>query len=336
VYRVAGQVDDQGMVRPWSLILKIVHVPTEQKESDPAGLVYWQRELLAYQSGLLSHLPGGLAAPRCLGVMEQADQTRWLWLEEITDLYGAHWPLSLYPLAAQHLGRFNGAHLAGQPIPAEPWLNTQMLRAWLAMNTTAMTQLPEVIGHPLVQCAFPAQSASRLMELWADCEVLLAALERLPQTFCHLDAWRRNLFFRQESTGEAQLVAIDWEFAGLGALGQELAALVALSLHFFAVDVADRRDLDTSTFAGYLAGLGDAGWHGDPQTVRFAYTAAAALRHGVGATAYTLHLALDDSSEAWVTQTYGWPREEVLTCHGILLEFLLDRADEARALLRHV
>src|SRR5207237_402832 len=84
--------------------------------------IYGKREALAYASGLLDDLPGGIAAPRCFAVEERTDESCWLWLEEVGDRHGSRWPLSQYARAARALGRFNGAYLAGRALPAYPWL----------------------------------------------------------------------------------------------------------------------------------------------------------------------------------------------------------------------
>src|SRR3712207_6111628 len=68
VYRFAGQAYDRGGGVPWSLILKVWR--WREGRDDPASWNYWKRELLAYRSGVLDDLPGGLVAPRCFGVGE--------------------------------------------------------------------------------------------------------------------------------------------------------------------------------------------------------------------------------------------------------------------------
>src|SRR5512136_544106 len=56
VFRFQGEARGAGETIPWSLILKVVK--PSQTASDPGGIWYWKREALAYQSGLLQHLPG--------------------------------------------------------------------------------------------------------------------------------------------------------------------------------------------------------------------------------------------------------------------------------------
>ena len=47
---------------------------------------------------------------------------------------------------------------------------------------------------------------------------------------------------------------------GPGAVGEDLAPLVGISLQFMDVDMDAARDFEREVFAGYLAGLENAGW----------------------------------------------------------------------------
>ena len=79
VYRFSGTGRDQGRTIPWSLILKMLR--SEGGSADISAWDYYKREADAYQSGLLDELPGGLAAPRCFGVLDRPDGTCcWMWL----------------------------------------------------------------------------------------------------------------------------------------------------------------------------------------------------------------------------------------------------------------
>ena len=185
VFRVTGHARTRGEVRPWSLILKIAHSPAGRSWPDgrvappgwgmnPAHSQYWKREALAYRSGLLDNLPGGLVAPRCFGVDERGDDVIWLWLEEMRESARRPWPLARYGLAARHLGRFNGAYRAGRPLPTAPWLNRGFLCAWTAdparVTLTETIVSAETWAHPLVRAAFPIPVADRLRRLHSERE----------------------------------------------------------------------------------------------------------------------------------------------------------------------
>lgn len=119
VYRVAGTGDDRGTTVKWLLLLKTV--PRNEKSVAPAFSKLC--EVDAYRSGFLDHLPGGLAVPRCYGTIEQPHaDTIWLWLEEIIPVCGSEWGANCYMTIGRNFGRFNGSYLAGEPLPAYPWL----------------------------------------------------------------------------------------------------------------------------------------------------------------------------------------------------------------------
>jgi hypothetical protein len=99
VYRVTGTACDRGATKPWSLVLKILRGPTHGSgpgEDPPTG---WDREVRVYRSGLLDDLPAGLVAARCYGI-EERPGAAWLWLEDVADEIGPHWPIVRFALAA--------------------------------------------------------------------------------------------------------------------------------------------------------------------------------------------------------------------------------------------
>ena len=310
---------------PWSIILKIVFRSAELDSGT--------REARAYQSGLLADLPGGMAAPHCLAVEEQAGHELWIWLEELTDHVGQPWPLARYRLAARHLGRFNGAYLAGRPLPADPWLSRGFLRAWVTRRATSAAKLPGIREHPLVRRAFPPAVADGVLRLWRDMDTLLDALDQLPQTLCHLDANPSNLFARRGVGGQEQTVAVDWECVGVAPLGVEIVGIVSSGLMRGMVEMAAARELDELAFAGYLTGLHETGWKGDPQVVRFGYTAASALRYLLAFAGGTMSAALREHRHALEEQRHGRPIEEIMDREGEWRHFLLGLADEAWELL---
>ena len=190
-----------------------------------------------------------------------------MWLAEVTDEIG-EWPLERYGLAARHLGQFNGAYLVGKQIPNQPWVSQGWLRGWVARWDHTRDLFRRSLDHPLARRIYPGDTPERFFRLWEEHEFLFDALNRLPQTFCHLDAFRRNLFAVQSAEGNEQTSAIDWAFAGEGAVGEEIAPLVTASLVFLDVDVTHARELDNIVFNGYLNGLRDAGWRGDERQLR--------------------------------------------------------------------
>ena len=280
IYRVEGTAHDGRQEIVWALILKVIR-PAGADSLDPAHSLYWKREVLAYQSGLLDTLPGGLRAPRCFAAQEQPDGSVWLWLEDMSDRYGPRWPVAQMARAAWHLGAFNGAYRAGQPLPTYPWLDqpgtiVTHRGALESFFRPAVVADPRTWRQPLIRRAFPVPIADRLLRLWADRAPFREALDRVPATLCHRDAWRRNMFAPPDS---ADLVLIDWAYPGRAPVGTDAGDLFAPSFGLLGVEPVEAATLDQTVFDAYLEGLHMGGWQGDPAVVRFSYAAYAALKY---------------------------------------------------------
>lgn len=332
-YRFSGQAKIQDEIVLWAFILKVLGKSSDFGSDDPTDWNYWKREILAYQSGLLSNLPGGLSVPRCFGVKEHPGNQFWIWLEEIPETSEAdNWSMARYELAARHLGQFNGAYLMGHPMPNHSWLTEGRVRNWLKIGEPQLRDLPGLTDHLVVRRWFTGNSLERTMNLWSKREQLLQQLDRLPRSLCHHDAFRRNLLTKPGLNGGEQTVGIDWQIVGTGAIGEEIAPLVAVSLQFFEVDMEQAATLEATVFEGYVAGLRDTGWSGDTRLARFGFGASAALFVGVGGAGLWLSGMLIDDNAAAMEKVLGQPLDVILERFAALQRYLLDLGDEALAL----
>jgi hypothetical protein len=309
LYCFAGRARVEDETLPWTLILKIVQA-TPDHRGDPQGVRYWKREALAYQVGLLDDLPGGLAAPRCYGTVEQPDGTYWTWMEEVRDEVG-EWSLEHYGEVARCLGQFNGAYLVGKPLPDHPWLTRKWLSKYVERAAPGVELLLNSLDHPLIRRSLPGVTSEFIHRIWGERHEALEEIERLPQTFCHLDAFCRNLFSRHDADGGHQVVAVDWSYAGIASVGEEIAPLVAASVAFGTTKPADHLELEQIVLEGYLQGLSEAGWRGNPDVVRFGYAAALYWRYAVGAfIGEMIPWMLDERYHAAVEQAKGHSMQE--------------------------
>lgn len=336
IYRVGGKARLADVPVPWSLVLKVISPPTPDKptaqmELNERHLLYWRREALAYQSGLLDNLPPGLAVPRCYGVDERFDGAIWLWLEELGGESGRSWRPQQYAAAARDLGRLGGAYAAGQPLPDYPWLVVDQPSGWFERfaRATAAVLRDEPWTHPLVQVAFPAPLVARVRRQITERDAILRALARLPRVLCHHDAWSRNLFASGHA-GHKATVAVDWASVGFGALGAECGMLLPGSMLFGDLDPAAARRVEPTVFAAYVAGLREAGWRGDERLPRFGCTAVAAHLWGLPT---WLPLIESEQGCAFIEQFWGKPIAETLGQWAATLSVVLDLGDEARTLL---
>jgi hypothetical protein len=333
LYRFLGEAVDHGSPVRWSLILKTLGRPAQP--SEPIHWNYWKREWHAYQSGLLTDLPGGLRAPRCLAAVEPSSEVLWLWLEDITEDSRSSWSIADYGNAAYRAGQFNGVYLTERPLPTHPWLSRNWLRGCVEDNAPFVTELSRSLEHPWVRRTYPPDVAEGLLQTWADRHRFLRALEGLPQTLCHLDLLRRNLFLQSKPEEEPELVLIDWAYVGHGALGEDLVPLIVASILFFEAELQDAQELEAHVLARYLEGLRDVGWRGDPGLVWLGYALAATLRYGVGALMYELPSVLDDRLHSDEERSFGGRSiVEILgRWREVNRHFTLRLAHEARGLI---
>jgi len=155
-------------------------------------------------------------------------------------------------------------------------------------------------NHPVIMQMFPGGTLAQVLAVWDERNAILNMLERLPQTFCHQDAFRRNLFSRSGKT-----YAIDWGYLGIAPVGAELVALVAASISFFEIPVEKVKELDQQCFQGYVQGLREAGWVGNTRQVRTGYAVSLLLRYPIaGQIGEVLPKLLDQEGRARMEQAF--------------------------------
>ena len=330
VYRVTGTAAVTGQTIAWSLILKRLVAPAPAGAAGAAGLA-WQREALAYESGLLADLPDGLRAPRCFGVERPDAAHAGIWLEDLAGAQEPPFTAAQYRLLARGLGAFAGAYLTTRSLPASPWLVQRNARRFVEQAAQQMATLDRLRDHPLVHRAWPADVLGRILRVHDEAAALLQALEARPHSVCHQDAVPRNLFVRQEAGGPPEAVAIDWGLVGVGPLGRDLAYLVPGGVHTLQLAPEALPDIEAVALDGYLTGLADVGWDGAARDVRLGYLLSLGLRFGI----YPVPLlAADAGWRAQTERSFGVSIEALLDAGREEQRFCLDRLDQARALLR--
>jgi thiamine kinase-like enzyme len=180
-----------------------------------------------------------------------------------------------------------------------------------------------------MRSAFPISVAERLLRLWDEREVLLRALDRVPHTFCHLDAWRRNMFAPVGGEGPQGLTLIDWAYPGLGAVGTDVGDLFGESFCLSELGDVGPEVFDRAIFESYVLGLQEAGWKGDVRSVRFAFTTFCSLKH-----LFLIFVSLRDvwneNGQVVWERLFGRPFDEYVHRQANLLYYLFDLANEAQ------
>ena len=333
--RLVCRIFGRGKLReeeiPWSIFLKIPN-PT-QTHFDSWHREPFQREPLLYQSGILDNLPGGISAPRYLGVVEYSDDEPWMWLEDVAGEPSLEWPLARFKITAHHFGILQGAFLADTPLPNYPWLDTT---GWLKVRLASNAEpIPPILKrfqvHPLTRKLYNSEIGEKLRGLWADREFFFEALERLPRSFCHGDFNYTNLFARRLPNGEDETVAIDWQYAGLRQIGEDIAGFIAdSSIIPVRRKAAEPEEFTELMLEGYLSGLAESGWKDDLRIARFACLARLALPWS-----FNLLRSLDGRVLCQeVCEENRLELEKELDEYVRRQKFLLKLADEARELLK--
>jgi Phosphotransferase enzyme family len=298
--------------------------------ADPREWNFWKREAMAYASGALATLPPGIAAPVCYGVDDKGDRAT-IFLEAVPEQEAA-WTIETYRCAAEALGRFNGAYLAGRSRPDFPWMMPGRVRNWLGLSADVISRLREEADEPILSAWLSEGTLDRTLELWRRRDELVGALQSLPVCLCHHDGFRRNLIVRADRGGGREVVGIDWSMVGPGAVGEDLAPLVGVSLQFMDVEMDAARDFERAVLAGYLGGLRIAGWTGPAEAARLGFTASTSLLLGLGAFGVWLPYLRDPAYGPVVERVIGKPMGAFLGGLAKLQSYAMDLGDEALSL----
>ena len=277
-------------------ILKVARLPSPADppkafptSDEPTHWNYWQREALAYQSGLAAtaYAGAGITAPALLRAGTRPDGGVELWLADVGGIGGFEWPVARLARFARELGAAQARWAAR--VPAIWWLSRRWLAQYVAQAPHRVGPVePAVWDHPNL-APWPEPVRTRLRQLWADRDRILAVAEAAERTLCHLDVWPANL---ADDAGTS--VLLDWAFAGEGAVGEDLANLIIDAFTDGLMDVALLPELAEAAVDGYLAGLRDGGWGGSDDAVRTAVHACGAAKYSWFGPAMAARAARDD------------------------------------------
>ncbi len=247
--------------------------PRWAASDDPGHGNFWRREADVYRdAGVRDSLDGtglNLAAAQ---VDVDADGATLL-LEDVSGTPGEQFTLQDHGALAAGLGRCWQAQAQAQGPWRAPWASRGFLRSYSTSRGAPMglVENDAAWAQPLVADLWPRGLRAGWSRLLAHRELLLTAMEALPRTRCHLDAWVLNEVRRP--TGE--VVLLDWAFAGDGAIGEDVGNHVpdaALDLFWPAERLGE---LDAACTGAYLEGLRERAWTGDADLVRLGITASA-------------------------------------------------------------
>lgn len=239
-----------------------------EASSDPRHWNFWQREYLAYTSGFAASYgaEAGIGAPALLASGARPDGSLELWLEAVDGVHGRHWTVPMLADFAHRLGTAQALH---RDSPEQHWHSRRFLRQYAGRLDYG--DIPW--DHPAAAAHWPEDTRAGLRLIWERRGDLFTVAEHVPQTICHLDVWPMNLVQR-----ESEPVLLDWSFTGRGAIGEDVANLIA-DTFFDGLQPVERLAETEALVAGaYLAGLEAAGYK-DEAATRKAIAATGAAKY---------------------------------------------------------
>ncbi|QKS45876.1 phosphotransferase [Paenibacillus cellulosilyticus] len=276
VFRVTGITKLRDAERrSWSVILKVVKQdPTCDSTSH---YNYWRREVEAYQSGLLQQLPANFVTPKCFSIDHLDDGSIWLWLEDVGHEL-QQWDKDAYRLACKRLGQFQAAYLVGETLPSNEWINSRWMRSWIQECMSYRSELDEGAIEQLLSDERLSAIMLSLNQLEDAVGDWISALERLPRVFAHQDYYEQNILLRKDQQPDDPVMLIDWQFASISGIGEDLGRFLGLAVSRGHVPIEHFAQYRELFFASYMEGLRESGWTGESELSRFGFIASFAMR----------------------------------------------------------
>ena len=231
---------------PYELVCK-----TQGKWERPGDPGSWRREYDLYDSDLESFLTGALRRPECY-LSEIGDDAVRLWMEYAGGVSGAGLAVEMLEKAATELGRLQGriysanGRVRGIGCASDAGYMRRDLEQWYNRTYSydflydGSYPLPEhvkrLIGKymwdngrtieynilRLDECGVPAHLKKMITDLDGNTDEAFKAFQELSVVFCHRDFWTGNIIFE-----DGKITLIDWDTAGWGYLGEDIASLIA-------------------------------------------------------------------------------------------------------------
>lgn len=269
VMGMAEASDGQNL--PYKVVWKIQK--KWERSGDPNS---WRREYHLYQSNLGAAFTHALRWPECYH-SEFRDGDIGLWIEYIDGLSGSDLTLEMLEQAALELGRFQGSiatqhdDLRGIPCLGDKGFLMREFNQWHTQSFTYDFLVSEPCRMPgflkqmlkdgdiqLVEgksfeysylrsrgCNIPEHLKQMLMDIDSRKDEIFDKLQNLPVVLCHRDFWNENIFFT-----DGKIRMIDWDTAGWGFLGEDIASLIVDGM-----DVARFEENYRRLVPAYLKGI---------------------------------------------------------------------------------
>ncbi len=236
-----------GKKLPYKVVLKIQK--KWERSGDPDS---WRREYDLYTSDFSKAFTDSFRWPEYYHAEMNSNEIH-LWIEYIDGISGDRFDIETLEFVATELGRFQGKIYKQQEMLrnikflSEPDALSKNFEQWHTQTfsheflISDKCRLPGFLKQMLKNgeiqlykgksfeygclrshgCDIPEYLKQMLFDIDDNREALFNSLKSLPVVLCHRDFWVENIFL---SDGEIRL--IDWDCAGFGYLGEDIASLI--------------------------------------------------------------------------------------------------------------
>lgn len=181
----------------------------------------WRREYDLYASDFGKSFTDSLRWPACYHAEMNGDEIQ-LWMEYIDGVSGLNLTPEMYERAAEGLGRFQGKLYAEQPDVLQN-LNNLSKADFVKSFYTRYRSWNVVYDYIRSDdCEIPKHLCTMLIDVDDNAEEIFSRIEKLPIVLCHRDFWVANILYSED-----EIVLIDWDTAGWGYMGEDIASLIA-------------------------------------------------------------------------------------------------------------
>jgi hypothetical protein len=244
---IGTAVTDKGEELMYKVVWK-----KQKKWERPGDPNSWRREYDLYQSNLDAAFTPTFRCPKCYH-LELGDNIMELWLEYIDGVSGSDLTIEMLEQAAFELGHFQGrifkqhnALRSLQCLGDEGFLAREFSQ-WHTQTFTydflvsEPCRIPKLLKQMLKDgdiqlvegksfeygclrskgCDIPEHLKQMLIDIDDRKDGIFAKLKKLPVVLCHRDFWNENIFYSGSG-----IRLIDWDTAGWGYLGEDIASLI--------------------------------------------------------------------------------------------------------------
>lgn len=183
----------------------------------------WRREFDLYSSNMTKFFTDSFRWPNCYHAeMNPEENQSELWLEYIDGITSVNLNKEMLEKAAYELGQFQGrVYSAGNALSLK--LSNLSAVNYVKSFYEHYRSWPEV--HDYIRSEnseIPEHICEMLIDFDNNAEHHFLQIEKLPKVFCHRDYWIANIFCKDN-----KIIVIDWDTAGWGYIGEDLASLIA-------------------------------------------------------------------------------------------------------------